>query len=226
MKRKRVLKISLDESGDYDSLDRSCPIYALGMVLLSPEADVSQDERYFKRRLSKMEGGEYFVHTGNLVRNEEPYKGMLREDRQKLFWALAFYAFKIPASFAVIYCRKESADRLLLLSRISRRLSSWIEEHLEFLKEFDEIEVSYDYGQSEIAPMVTDVFRDFDLSIMFVKREQSESTLLQVADLLCECALLQFKFDEGNFTHSEQAFFGLRGKIKKDLLSPIKKKLL
>lgn len=226
MKPKRVLRIYLDESGDYDSNDKSCPIYALGMVLLTPEADITNDEKYFKGRLSRMEGGQYFVHTGNLVRNEEPYKGMRREDRQRLFWALAFYAFKIPVSFGVVYCRKDSADRMVLLSRISRRLNSWVLDHLAFLKGFEEVEFIYDFGQAEIAPMVIDVFNDFGIPIYFVKRTQAESTLLQVADLLCEYALLRFKFDEGNFTHGEEAFFGLRGKIKKDLLVPIKKKII
>ncbi|MBQ4255954.1 MAG: hypothetical protein II721_08245 [Bacilli bacterium] len=40
MKKKRTLQIFLDESEDYDSRDRSCPIYALGMVLVMPEADI------------------------------------------------------------------------------------------------------------------------------------------------------------------------------------------
>ena len=226
MKAKRTLQIFLDESGDYDSKDRSCPIYALGMVLVAPETDISKGESYFRGRLARMEGGQYFVHTGNLVRNEDPYKGMLREDRQKLFWALAFYAFKIPVSFGVVSCRKESADRVVLLSRMSRRLSAWALERLEYLKGFDEVEFLYDYGQSEIAPLVIDVFSDLGISVHFVKKTQQESTLLQVADLLCEYALLQFKFDQGNFTHGEEAFFGLRGKLKKDLLAPIKKKLL
>ena len=226
MKPKRALKIYLDESGDYDSRDRSCPIYALGMVLVTPEVDVSKYESYFKNRLSKMVGGQYFVHTGNLVRNEDPYKGMLREDRQKLFWALAFYAFKIPVSFAVISCRKESADRVVLLSRMTRRLNSWAIEHLDYLKSYDEVEFYYDYGQAEIAPLIVDVFSDLGIQVRFMKRTQQESTLLQVADLLCEYALLQFKYDQGNFTHGEEAFFGLRGKLKKDLLVPIKKKLL
>ena len=65
MKPKRALKIYLDESSDYDSRDRSCPVYALGLVLVAPEVDVSKYESYFENRLSKMIGGQYFVHTGN-----------------------------------------------------------------------------------------------------------------------------------------------------------------
>lgn len=37
---------------------------------------------------------------------------------------------------------------------------------------------------------------------------------------------MRFKYNEGFFTHSEQVFFGERGKLKKDLLVPIKKKIL
>ena len=107
-----------------------------------------------------------------------------------------------------------------------RRLNSWAVEHLEYLKNYDEVEFYYDYGQAEIAPLIGDVFSDLGIQVRFMKRTQQESTLLQVADLLCEYALLQFKYDQGNFTHGEEAFFGLRGKLKKDLLVPIKKKTL
>ncbi len=42
---KKSPQIYLDESGDYDSRDRNCPVYALGLVLVAPEVDVSKTSK-------------------------------------------------------------------------------------------------------------------------------------------------------------------------------------
>ena len=223
---KRILQIWLDESGDFDSPKQWCPIYILGMAFKNRDVDIVQEEKSFLFRVGKMQGGDFFVHTANLIRNEEPYRGMPRQDRQKLFWALTFYALRIPVSFGVVTCRKKSGNRLALLLRIKRELELWIYAHLEYLRSFDELEVIYDYGQAGIAPVVNDAFGEYQIPIIITRRKQQESTMLQVADLLCEYALLDFKYRQGNLTHGEIAFFGYRGKIKKDFLNPIRKKLL
>ena len=97
-------------------------------------------------------------------------------------------------------------------------------ERLSYLKSFEKVQIYYDYGQSLVDPLVTGVFLTLGIDVEFVKCRQEDAVLLQVADMVCELELMRFKYSEGFFTHSEQEFFGLRGKLKKDFLTPLKKK--
>ena len=127
-----------------------------------------------------------------------------------------------------IHCRKEGMTRENLPSslnvKLGRELRIWATEHLDYLKSFEKVQIYYDYGQSLIDPLVTGVFLALGIDVEFVKCHQEDAVLLHVADMACELELMRFKYEEGSFTHSEQEFFGLRGKLKKDFLDPLKKK--
>lgn len=94
--------------------------------------------------------------------------------------------------------------------------------HLDFLSSFDEIELLYDYGQPNLARAILSSFAAHDFPVQITKKMQEDCALLQIADMLCNVELLQYKIKEGNLSHSDIAFFGLSGKIKKDLIKPIK----
>lgn len=230
MEEKRVLKLFLDESGDPGLFSSHSPIYSLGFAVLEPGQDISEQERRFKEKISRIDGGEYFVHTGNLIRNEKPYRNISPADRSRLFWHLFFFTIHAPISLFAIHCRKEGIKPenavFSLHLRLAKEFRVWCLKHLEYLKSFDSVLIHYDYGQSFVESLVTGVLVGLGVEVEFVKCRQDESVLLQVADLACEAELLRFKYKEGFFTHSEQEFFGERGKLKKDLLAPIKKKYL
>ena len=230
METKRVLKLFLDESGDPGVFSPRSPIYSLGFVALEPEVDIEEQKRRFAERISRIDGGEYFVHTGNLIRNEEPYKRVSPQDRRKLFWSLFFFTLHAPVSLFAIRCRKDgihSEDALPELHlRLAKELRGWCLSHIEYLKSFDSVLIHYDYGQPLVESLITGVLIGLGLEVQFIKCHQNDNILLQVADLVCEVDLLSFKHKEGSFTHSEQVFFGQRSKLKKDLLIPIKKKFL
>lgn len=230
MEKKRVLKLFLDESGDPGIFSHHSPIYVLGFAVLEPDKDISEQERRFKEKVSRIDGGEYFVHTGNLIRNEKPYQGVSPENRRKLFWSLFFFAVHAPISLFAVHCRKDGIEIdnpvTELHIRLARELRGWCLKNIDYLKSFDSVLIYYDHGQSLIEPLVTGVFVGLGIDIGFIDCKQEETLLLQVADLACEVELVQFKYKEGSFTHSEQEFFGERGKIKKDLLVPLRKKFL
>ncbi len=230
MEAKRILKLFLDESGDPGPFSSHSPIYSLGFVALEPEADIEEQKHRFAERVSRIDGGEYFVHTGNLIRNEKPYQHVAPQDRRKLFWSLFFFTLHAPISLFAIHCRKDgihSEDVLPELHlRLAKELRGWCLSHIEYLKSFDSLLIHYDYGQPLVESLITGVFVGLGLEVQFVKCAQSENMLLQVADFVCEVDLLGFKYREGSFSHSEQVFFGQRDKLKKDLLVPIKKKFL
>ena len=228
MAKNGVLKLFIDESGDPGVFSPHSPIYSIGFVALEPGAKIEEHERRFRERISRLDGGEYFVHVGNLIRNEKPYKEVSPANRRSLFWNLFFFAMQSPIRISAVHCRKEGINPRNLPSslnvRLGKELRLWAIEHLNYLKSFGKVQIYYDYGQSLVDPLVTGVLLGLGIDAEFVKCSQEDTVLLQVADMVCELELMKFKYSEGSFTHSEQEFFGLRGKLKKDFIVPLKKK--
>ena len=166
--------------------------------------------------------------SGILSGTKKPYKEVSPENRRKLFWNLFFFAMQSPIRVSSVHCRKEGINLENLPSslnvRLGKELKAWAMERLDYFKSFEKVEIYYDYGQSLIDPLVTGVFLALGIDVEFVKCRQENAVLLQVADMACELELIRFKYKEGSFTHSEQEFFGLREKLKKDFLNPLKKK--
>lgn len=215
----------MDESGDFGPYSKHSPAYCFSFVFVTPESDFIQEERKYRQRVARLTGGDHFVHVGNLVRAEEPYEGLLRESRADLFGSLLFFYIRSGLNCARYRVRKdgiESNDGVELSIRISLELGKWISRHLEYLSSFDEIELFYDYGQPNLVRAISSCFAANGFAIRIAKTTQEECTLLQVADMLCNVELLQYKIEEGHLTHSDVAFFGLTRKIKKDLIKPIK----
>ena len=122
MATKGILKLFVDESGDPGVFSSHSPIYSVGFVALEPGVDFLDHERRFKERVSRLDGGEYFVHVGNIVRNEKPYKEVSPENRRKLFWNLFFFAMQSPIRISSVHCRKEGMNLENLPSSLNVRL--------------------------------------------------------------------------------------------------------
>ena len=223
---KRILSCYLDESGDFGPLSEHSPVYCFSLVFVTPDSDYLRQEEIYRRRVSRLTGGDHFVHVGNLVRAEEPYEDLLRESRSDLFGALLFFYLNSGLSCARFRVRKngiDSNDGAELTIRIALELGKWITRHIDFLSAFDEIELFYDYGQPNLSRAILSSFAANGIAIRIFRAKQEECTLLQVADMLCNIELLQYKIEEGHLSHSEVAFFGLSRKIKKDLIKPIRR---
>lgn len=222
----KELGIYLDESGDFGPFEPHSPLYCFSFIFVEPSSEYVNEERRFKNRISRLSGGDHFVHVGNLVRSEEPYKGMLREQRADLFGALFFFYLHSNLRFSSFKVRKEGIgenDGIELTLRIAGTLGQWINRNLSFLQSFDSITLYYDNGQPSLLKAILASFASTGFKVKVEKRKQEESTLLQAADLLCNVELLSYKIDQGSLTHSDVAFFGQKRKIKKDLIKPLKK---
>lgn len=81
-------------------------MYSVAFVMVDAE-DKDDNEKQiaiFESKLSKIVGGDHFVHTGNLVRGEKPYEETLLRERQDLFYILFLLAkyskYKVACSIA------------------------------------------------------------------------------------------------------------------------------
>ena len=109
----RKLHVYADELGDAGPYSEHSPIYSLSLLFLDEVSDRSKNLRILKSAIRKY-GGDHFIHCGNLIRGEEPYEGVLREDRQALFYALVSYAGGIDFSFKVARVAKTESTSLFL----------------------------------------------------------------------------------------------------------------
>ena len=134
----RKLHVYADELGDEGPYSEHSPIYSLSLLFVDESADRGKNLRPLKGAIRKY-GGDHFVHCGNLIRGEEPYDGVLREDRQALFYALVTYAGGLDFSFKVARVQKTeftspSSLEQELLEKIAKILAdSSIEASLKSL---------------------------------------------------------------------------------------------
>ena len=96
-------------------------LLACSMIMVSCKKDDENDNAIskFNKHLNNLFGGDHFVHVGNLVRAEKPYKDMNREERWHLFYTLSLLArhAKYKALVPAIVKRDSDEKTLLLLAK-------------------------------------------------------------------------------------------------------------
>ena len=212
------LSIFIDESGDFGS---NSDYYLLTLVFHDQGHDISsQLERL---ALSLRDAGLSVgraIHTGPLVRREEEYSNMRLNERRRIFDKLLTFARTCGISYKTFALRKsEYPDRMRLKARLSREVSLFIRDNLEYFLGFDHVIAYYDNGQSEITDLVNSVFGAVFFDVEFRRVVPSDYRLFQCADLFCTLELIALK-DEWHepLSHSEELFFESRRRFRKDYL--------
>lgn len=218
----KTLHVYADEIGDIGPYDERSPIYALSLIFVDEATDRSKGLSALKREEKRFGLGR-FIHSGNLIRGEKPYEGKLREERQRLFWALLTYAAGIDFRFSVAMVSKEILESPLEDCLI-RELMAVLDRNAEYLSSFDRIVLHYDGGQKLCTHSLNKVFLNRYARVSFEKTAQSEDVFMQIADLLCVLENISYKLERGHLSRSEEAFLGKRQKIKKEVLGRFKKK--
>lgn len=225
---KRTLHIHFDEAGDESVYSKDNPIYAVPFVAVEDASDNDIPLETFALKLGRMEGGDHFVHVGNLVRNEKPYQGMDPRKRQDLFYVLFLLAKYAKYRFccAVVEKSHRAVREYGLDSALFDAISEQIEAHRDYFASFDSVILHYDGGQQMLRGVLISAFRAKGIPAVMEKTLQSDDPFMQIADLLGELELLTYKAKAGTLTKSERAFFGEGGKIKKDYIKQLESKRL
>lgn len=230
MRRNKQLDIYIDESGNFAPFTKQNPIYSVSFVFVERTDETSERSLLFSKSLSRLPGGDTFVHVGNLVRGKEPYEGMLREDRQKLFYCLFMFAKRLDMSFYSFHVRKdESGGNVFGLSaKIHAAIGEMLANYHGFFESFGRVVVHYDNGQTELGLVLQSSFLGgVPCEVQFVETRQQEEPIMQVADMICYLETLYFKLKEGHPTSSDLSFFGkTKTDIDRKYLNPLRKKKL
>jgi hypothetical protein len=124
----------------------------------------------------------------------------------------------------IVVAKKQLAEDIDLVISISRKLSTFIQKHMEMLKKYDRIVVYYDYGQRELTHILGSVFNTVLSNVEFRKVAPSNYKLFQAADMLCTLELLSEKTKHKILTNSELKFFSSAKNLYKSYLKTIQKK--
>ena len=222
----KELSIFVDESGDFGRVDNSSPYYLVTLIFHSQSDDISAQLSKLEKDLK--EGGEVeYIHTGPIIRRETPYHNMTIDERRSLLYKMRMFFLHLPVAHTTIRInRKEANDKFLLTAQISKRLKTYINEHLEYFSSFDKVIVYYDNGQQELNIILNSILNLLLNNVEFRKASPSEYRLLQAADYVCSMELLSVKSDEKRLSRSEQAFFYKPQELKKTFIKSVRSKEL
>ncbi len=230
MRTKKRLDVYIDESGNFAPFSPHNRIYSVSFVFVEPSVEVEEQKALFHHNISKLSGGEFFVHVGNLVRGKLPYEGMLLEDRQRLFYGLFMFAKRTPLSLYSFHVKKSETDtsKLNLSDKIAREMKRMILAFGDYFSEYERIVVHYDNGQTDLGLIIQSSFiSGLPGDVVFEETFQEQEPLMQVADLICYLESLYYKIDERSPTNSDFNFFGrTKTDIDRKYLNPLRKKQL
>lgn len=219
------LSVFIDESGDFGPYKNHSPYYIVTMILHDQKIDITDNIKSLDSNLNLFSYFYDAVHTGPIIRKEEIYKDMMMEERKRIFHALFHFARKLNFKYISTFInKKDCSDIVSMTTRLSKNISSIINDNLDFLKSFDEIVVYYDNGQIELTKIITSIFHTIFNNVDFRKVKPVEYKLFQVADLICSLELLNLKGVSNSFSKSEKEFFGSYRDFKKNYFKYIIKK--
>ena len=153
------------------------------------------------------------------------------DERRQQFYRLFAFLRRCPISYQAFVLRQREvcdanrgSNELRLLKRLTREVSLFIQDSLEYLTSFDEVIAYYDNGQTEISRILTTVFSTLLFDIDFRPTKPTDYRLFQAADMICTLEVLRAKQQDKALTKSESAFFYKPQELKKNYLAPLSKK--
>ena len=224
MAEETILSIFIDESGDFGKIDNKSPFYHVALVLHEQNKKIDESIVKMERLLSNWGYDNHYIHVGPLIRKEKPYHEDYREIRKSIFNVLFQFTKHSPVEYIIMSMNKAKCKEFSKIGyseQVSKLLSKVIRENYDYFDNFNKIILYYDYGQSELAIILTTTFNAFFDNVEIKKSMPVDYRLLQVADLICTIEMMDNK---PSFTQSEENFFWNRRAFNKNILKPIRTK--
>lgn len=220
------LSIFVDESGDFGDYDFHSPYYILSFVFHNQEIDITDELDTLNRKLNQFGLDNVAIHTGPIIRQEEIYNSMDMDTRRKIMRALIAFYRNVDIRFTTIHVEKRHLnDEFEMVATLSRQLSTFINNHLDYFLSFDVVKIYYDNGQIPVTRILSSVFGIFLSNVQFKKAiKPSKYRLFQIADMICSLELVRLKMEKHTLSKSELRFFGEPRVIRKNYLKALEKK--
>ncbi len=223
----RELSIFVDESGDWGEYKHHSPYYIITFVFHDQNMDISDDLSKLDTDLKNISYSGHCLHAGPIIRGEEDYKDVDIAQRQRILKKMMGFIRRMDIRYRSFYIEKKQFDNSLeAIGRISKQLSVFIRDHLEFFFEFDIVKVYYDNGQTEVNKILSSVLNALLDNIEFKRVLPKDYRLFQVADFICTMTLVRLKMERKEMSRSETVFFENERTLKKQYLKHLDAKEL
>ncbi len=220
----KELSIFVDESGDFGEYDYRAPFYIISMVFHNRSVDIKEELYKLDMFFNQINLPNHCVHAGPVIRQEEEYRYMTFELRKKVLKRLMAFMRNVDLYYESFYVEKKHLeDEVAMTGKLSKDMSKFIREHMEYFLNFDSIKVYYDNGQVEVTKILSAVFNSMLDNVTFRKVLPSDYRLFQVADLICTLKLTELKMHNHSRSKSELHFFDNERTLKKNYIKPLQK---
>lgn len=223
----KELSIFVDESGDFGKYSENCPYYIISLVLHNQKNCIKEQVAKLDLSLADMGLVNYTIHAGPLIRREKSYVTNSLEDRRKIFNKLFHFTRNVDIKYKNFVVEKRQCKNILdITATISKQLSAFIKENLEYFNKYDKIIIYYDNGQIQLTNILVSIFSTFFIdNCEFRNVLPRDYKLFQLADLICTLALILHKLDQNKkLSQSELLFFESANKFKKNYIKQIQRK--
>lgn len=149
----------------------------------------------------------------------------IQKKEKKLLRCTKAFIDKLEISYKSFYVEKKHInDQVAIITNLSKLISNFIKEHLEYFVSFDKVIIYYDKGQLQINLILTSIFNALLENVEFRKVKPIDYRLFQVADFMCSMMLYKLKVRDNNMSKSEIYFFEDKRTLNKKYLVYLKRK--
>lgn len=217
----KKLNIFIDESGDFGINDNASDLY-VSFVFLSSLNNIEPFLNAFKERLNKLKFTK-MIHTADLIRHKGDYKDLSIDLKKSIFNSLFVFTKRSPIKLKNIVVNKKYTDSYKLLKKqLTAELNDLVSSNHKFFQQFDKIVIYYDNGQSQLAAILEDVFKDFNISLIS-DFDKTKEKLFQVADMLTFIDKYYYKYKHKLYISKNEKIFFENMEMRK-LLKELKNK--
>ncbi|MGN0474482.1 MAG: DUF3800 domain-containing protein [Acutalibacteraceae bacterium] len=220
------VSIFIDESGDFGPLETHAQYYIVTLIIHEQTIDISDNILKLNKAISNMGFNEnHSIHTGPLIRREADYINLTIDERKRIFNCLFNFTRTTDITYKTVCVdKRELNNQFDLNAKISKQLSAFLRDNIEYFISFDKVILYYDNGQTELTKILVSVFNSILFEVDVRKVLPMNYKLFQTADLICTLKLLSLKSTDSLLSNSEHQFFGSARDLKKNYIKPILKK--
>jgi len=229
MMKEKEISVFVDESGSFDASDFPSRYYLVCLVFHDQSVEIEREVEGLEVALSDLGlSKNHCVHAGPLIRREQDYSNMSRDERRLVFSRMLAFVRRLDISYRCFFVDKKFITQPgAIHDNLLQQMVKFLVDNLDDLGSYDKLKVYYDNGQGQIKDLLKEAFAVFSSRTEFVPEvTPSKYRLFQAADLLCTLELTRIKLElENRISESEKKFFVSIQNLKKHYLKPISQKL-
>lgn len=128
-----ILSVFIDESGDFGEKTNLKSYYLVTMVFHNQSESIADNLKRFEDALSNCAFKDNCVHTGPIIRREEPYKNLTIDERRKILYCVRSFMLACKLKQHTFVAEKYISETKIELSTLlAREVSEFIRDNLEW----------------------------------------------------------------------------------------------